>query len=275
VPATALALTLVAALLHAGWNLLLARAGDTEGATAVALVAGLLVGAPLALAAWDIRSAAIPYLAAAAVLQLAYIALLAAAYTRAELSVVYPLARGSAPVLVLIVSAVALGASPSLTQAIGVAVVAGGVILVRGLRLGNGAGSSVALALAIGVCIAGYTLVDARGIRHAGALTYLELEMLLPALAYAGVVTRLRGRQAMRACVTPAHALAGAAMILGYGCVLLALRHASAPAVSAVRESSVVVATALAAVVLHERVTRVRMAGAAIVVAGVALVALG
>ena len=57
--------------------------------------------------------------------------------------------------------------------------------------------------------------------------------------------------------------------------MLLALRHASAPAVSAVRESSVVVATGLAAVVLHERVTPIRLAGAAVVVAGVALVALG
>jgi drug/metabolite transporter (DMT)-like permease len=275
VPATALALTLAAALLHAGWNLLLARAEDTEGATAVALVAGILVGAPLAAAAWDVRSAAIPYLAVAALLQLAYIALLAAAYTRAELSVVYPLARGSAPVLVLVVSGVALGASPSLTQGIGVAVVAAGVVLVRGIRLGAGTAPSVGLALAIGACIAGYTLIDARGIRHASALSYLELEMLLPALVYGGVVARLRGRRAMRACVTPAHALAGVAMVLGYGCVLLALRHAPAPAVSAVRESSVVVATALAAVVLHERVTRQRIAGAAIVVAGVAIVALG
>ena len=69
--------------------------------------------------------------------------------------------------------------------------------------------------------------------------------------------------------------IAGVGMWLGYALVLLALQRASAPAVAAVRESSVVIATALAAVVLHERVTPARIAGAAVVVGGIALIALG
>jgi drug/metabolite transporter (DMT)-like permease len=79
----------------------------------------------------------------------------------------------------------------------------------------------------------------------------------------------------MRAVCIPANAIAGIAMLVGYALVLLALKRASAPSVAAVRESSVVIATALAAVVLHERVTPARFAGAVVVVGGIALVALG
>ena len=81
-PLSALVLALAAAFLHATWNLLLARSEDTEGATAIALVVGLLAGAPIALAAWNVHAAAIPYLAAASIFQLAYIALLIGAYAR-------------------------------------------------------------------------------------------------------------------------------------------------------------------------------------------------
>jgi drug/metabolite transporter (DMT)-like permease len=275
VPATALVLTLAAALLHASWNLLLARPKDTESTTAVVLVVGLLAGAPVAAIAWDAHRAVLPYLAAASALQLAYIALLAAAYARADMSLVYPLARGLAPVIVLGVSVIALGVTASPRQAVGVACVAGGVVLVRGLRLEPGAGRGIALALAVACCIAGYTIVDKHGIRHAGPLTYVELEMVVPTLAYVSVVARIRGRAALRAACSWQAVAAGIAMFGGYALVLLALERASAPEVSAVRESSVVLATALAAIVLHERVTRVRVAGAAVVVGGIALIALG
>ncbi len=274
-PATALALTLAAALLHAGWNLLLARPKDTESTTAVVLVVGVVAGAPIAAATWNVHAAALPYLAGASLLQLAYIALLAAAYARADMSLVYPLARGLAPVIVLGISVTALGVTASPLQAAGVACVAVGVVLVRGLRLDPGAGRGIALALAVACCIAGYTIIDKHGIRHAGALTYVELEMLLPALAYASVIARIRGRKALRAACSLQTAAAGIAMVGGYALVLLALERASAPAVSAVRESSVVLATALAAIVLHERVTAARVAGAVVVVGGIALIALG
>jgi drug/metabolite transporter (DMT)-like permease len=275
VPTVALVLALAAALLHASWNLLIAGSGDREAATAVAIVVGSIVGAPIALAAWNVHAAAIPYLAAASVLQLAYIALLVAAYARADMSVVYPLARGVAPVLVLVVSLVALGVSVSHAQALGIATVGAGVLLVRGFRLDLSDLRCVLLSLAVAGCIAGYTLTDKYGIRHAGALSYVELEMLLPTVVYAGVVYRLRGRTRMRASCTPVNAVAGIAMFVGYALVLLALKRASAPSVAAVRESSVVIATALAAIVLHERVTAARFAGAAVVVGGIALVALG
>ena len=274
-PLTALVLSLAAAVVHASWNLLLARAKDTETAAAVALVAGLVAGAPVAIIEWDVHRAAIPFLIGASALQLAYFALLAGAYARADMSLVYPLARGVAPVLVLVVSVVALGATVSPLQAGGVAFVACGVLLVRGVRTDAAAARGIALALAVAGCIAGYTLLDKHGVRHASPLSYVELEMLAPAIVYTIVIGRIRGGRALRAACTQSNVIAGVGMWLGYALVLLALQRASAPAVAAVRESSVVIATVLAAIVLHERVTPARIAGSAVVVGGIALIALG
>src|SRR5919202_2988179 len=112
-PASALGLALAAAALHALWNLLLARERDTAAVTAVALVVFVIVLVPVAAVTWRVESAAIPYIAGSAALELAYIVLLAAAYRRFELSLVYPLARGLAPVLALVIVVAVVGTSPS------------------------------------------------------------------------------------------------------------------------------------------------------------------
>src|SRR3954463_3625162 len=163
VPFAAFALAFSSAFVHALWNLLLARARDSEAATAVALIAGTLVFAPVAALTWDIHAAALPYLAASSVLELGYFALLAAAYDRGELSLVYPVARGSAPVLVAIFSVVFLGTSLHALTVVGIALVAAGVLLVRGVTPLQ-VGDSVGLALAVGATIAAYTLFDKAGL---------------------------------------------------------------------------------------------------------------
>ena len=100
--AAALALVLASAALHAGWNALVAGAEDTHATTAVALVVGALVFAIPAALTWRIEAEAWPYIVASAALELAYFALLAAVYSRADYSFAYPVARGSAPVIVLL-----------------------------------------------------------------------------------------------------------------------------------------------------------------------------
>ena len=265
-PTSALAFALAAAGLHALWNLLLARAPDVEAAAAVALIVAEVVFVPVAVVVWHVDSGVWPWLVASGAFELAYFALLATAYRKAPLSVVYPIARGGAPVIVL-----AVGLGTTRLQAIGVLLVVAGVLLVRGLRAPNRAG--VAFGVAIAACIAGYTLVDNHGIEHANPVTYLELSMLAPTLLYAGAVARFKGVGAIRAAVGPATVTAGMATFIAYAFVLAALSRASAAAVAAVRETSVVVAAALAAIVLKERVGPVRVAGAVLVVAGVALVA--
>jgi uncharacterized membrane protein len=267
VPLQGLGLALAAAVLHALWNLLLGRERDTEAATAVALVVLVLSLVVPAALTWSVEGAAIPFVLGSAALELAYIALLAAAYRRFELSLVYPIGRGMAPVLALVLVVAVGGAGPSALGIGGVLAVAAGVLLVRGLR---GSLPGLAFGCAIAGAIAGYTVVDRYGIHHARAAPYLLLVMVAPTLLYALAV----GRRRVAAAMGPATVVIGAASAAAYLLVLLALRLASAPAVAAVRESSVVIATALAAAVLRERVGLGRLAGAALVATGVALLAL-
>jgi uncharacterized membrane protein len=275
VPLSALALALGAAFLHASWNVLLAGARDSEAATAVATLAGVTLLAPVALATGHVSDAALPFAGASAALNLAYLALLARAYQGGEVSVVYPVSRGVAPVLVLVFGALVLSEDASAAQAAGVLCVAGGVFLVGARRAASPARRDLAFGLAIAVTIAAYTLVDAEGVDHARAPAYLFL-LLAPAAAVYAAALALGGRAAgLRAELRPRTLLAGALMVGAYGSVLAALRLADAAPVAAVREASVVIAALMAAAFLHERVDGRRLAGALLVVGGVAAIALG
>ena len=240
--------------------------------TAVALTAGALVLAPIAAAGGHVRAAAIPYAVASIGFELAYFGLLANAYDRAPLSVVYPLARGAAPVLVLVVSGLALGVGISAAQAAGVGLVALGVLLVRGVR-DRPAPADLALAFGVAACLAGYTLVDKEALRHASPLPYLEVVLAPTALVYLLAVLWRRGGTQVRAAVSPGVLLAGVGMFAAYALTLAALRLAPAAAVAAVRECSVVIATGMAAAFLGERVGPERTAGAVAVTAGIILIA--
>ncbi|HUJ91089.1 MAG TPA: EamA family transporter [Gaiellaceae bacterium] len=270
-PLDALGLALAAAVLHAGWNVLLHGSDDVEARTAGVLSVAVIVFAPVAAATWSVQRAVIPYVVASVAFETVYFALLVAAYRRRDLSVVYPVARGSAPVLVLLGSAVVLGSAVSAGEAIGVCAVAAGVLLVRGVRQGA---AGLPIALAIGCSIAGYTLVDKQGLHHASPIPYLELTMTPVAiLAVANLVIR-RGVAPLRAQAGWTTVVAGVGSFSAYCLFLFALRLAPAPGVAAVRETSVVFAAGLAALFLHERVTATRAVGAAVVAGGVALLAL-
>lgn len=268
-------LVLASATLHAGWNALVADAEDTHATTAVALLVGAAVFALPAALTWQVQAEAWPYIAASAALELVYFALLAAVYARADLSFAYPIARGSAPVLVLLISVIALGVPIGFAAAGGVLAVTAGVLLVRGIGRESADRASLLLALAVGACIAGYTLVDDHGVRHAAALPYFELVLIGSALPYAAAVLAIRGVPAVRAAVDVRAAAAGIGMVAAYVLVLEALERADAAPVAALRETSVVMATVGAALVGRERVPAPRIAGAVLVVAGVAALALG
>jgi EamA-like transporter family len=273
-PVSALLLALAAAAVHAAWNLLLSGEDDTHSASAVALVFGTLVFAPVALLTWRMGSGAWPYIFGSSALELLYFALLATGYSVAAMSVIYPIARGSAPVLVLIAGVVAVGATVSALAAVGVVVVAFGISLVRGVRAG-GRLTDLVLALSVGACIAAYTLVDKRGITHAAPITYLELVFGVTAVGYGVGVWRVRGGAALRTAVRPRTLLAGVGFFAAYALTLAALRLAPAASVAAVRESSVVMATAFLAFSGREQVGRSRLVGAVAVVVGIALISLG
>ena len=177
---------------------------------------------------------------------------------------------GLAPVLVLAGAVAFTGAETTPRQVGGVLLVGSGILLVRGVRRGRGA----LLAVTIGCVIASYTVVDKHGVAHASPVAYLELMSIFTGVAYAGFIVATRGVPALRAELGTRSVLAGIGTFAAYACVLAALQLASAASVAAVRESGVLVATALAAIFLRERVTPWRAGGAALVVAGVALLSL-
>src|SRR4029079_5504139 len=126
----------------------------------------------------------------------------------------------------------------------------------------------LALALAVGACIAGYTLVDDRGLEHADPIPYPPLVLVVPAPPVGAVV----GPTAMRAALSPRAVLAGALMFFAYVLALAALERAEAAPGAARRETSVVMAAIGAAVWGRSRVPVTRVLGAAIVVAGAAAI---
>ena len=258
---------------------MLARARDSEAATAVATLCGVALLAPVALITGGASDAALPFAGASAALHVGYLALLARAYQGGEVSVVYPVSRGTAPVLVLVFGAAVLDEAPSTAAVIGVLAVAAGVFLVAVRRepsamrqtLDKPPARDLLFGFAIALTIAAYTLVDAEGVDHAQAPAYLFLLLAPSSVVYAGALA-LRGRD-LRAELRPRALVTGACIVGAYGSVLAALRLADAAPVAAVRESSVVIAALLAAVLLHEEVDRRRIGGALLVVGGVTAIA--
>jgi drug/metabolite transporter (DMT)-like permease len=276
VPVDAFLLAFAAAWIHGSSNVFLGRRQEPEAATAMLLLIGVLAFVPVTVATWRVSLAAWPYVTASAALELGYFAFLAAAYRLSDVSLVYPVARGAAPVLVLLGAVVFLGRGTSAGQVAGVVAVAAGILLVRGVRVAVASADSrgFLLALATAVFIAGYTLVDKEGLKHAAPIPYIELVLAGPAIVYALAIRRVRGVTAMRRETTLRLAAVSVILFGTYVLVLFALRMAPAASVSAVRETSVVVASGIAALAAHERVGRARFAGAVLVAAGIALVAL-
>jgi drug/metabolite transporter (DMT)-like permease len=276
VPLEAFLLAFAAAWIHGSSNVYVGNRREPEAAFAVMLVVGVIAFAPLALVTWRVDSAAIPYIAASAFLELGYFAFLAAAYRVSAVSLVYPVARGGAPILVLLGAVLFVGRGTSGGQVLGVAAIATGILLVRGVGVAIAAADArgFILALVTAVFIAGYTLVDKEGLKHAAPIPYIELVLVAPAFVYLLAIWRVRGLPAVRAETTFRVSAIGVILFGTYILVLLALRIAPAASVSAIRETSVVIASAVAAFVAHERVGPVRFAGAALVAGGVALLAL-
>jgi len=276
VSGTAFALAFTAAWLHAGGNVFLGRRSEPEAAVALMLLIGVVAFAPVAALTWRVETEAVPYIVASALLELGYFAFLAAAYRAADVGLVYPVARGSAPVLALLGTVVIMGRSTSAGQIVGVVAVTIGILLVCGVGIADASSDrrGVLLALATAVFIAGYTLVDKEGLEHAGPIPYIELVLIGPALVYGAFVLRTRGGAAIRGEATPRLVLVALLLFGTYILVLLALREAPAASVSAVRETSVVIATVLAALAAHQPLRPSRVAGASLVALGVALVAL-
>ncbi|HYD72700.1 MAG TPA: DMT family transporter [Candidatus Binatia bacterium] len=276
-PPLAIGAALTSALIHASWNAALKGGrGDRIADAFLIAVGGILTWAVIA-AIWGApRAEAWPYLAASVLIHLVYWYTLFNAYDAGDMSHIYTLSRGSAPLLVALGAAVAVQEIPPPVKMAGVALVSVGVLCVG---FSPRAPLKATLwALSIGLCISAYSLVDALGARVAGdALVYVAWTsgvMGVPMIAFA---YWRRGRQLWTdAMVQPIRGLAiGVISFLGYGLVLWAQTFAPIAQVTALRETSVVFGALIAFLFLGERLGFRRWIGAVIVAAGAGLIAFG
>jgi drug/metabolite transporter (DMT)-like permease len=271
---TVIGAVLVAALLHAGWNILV-KLHAASGVPTVLVVAGsgllCALGLPF-VAAPD--PASWPFIAASALAQTLYYTLLAATYRGGELSHAYPLMRGCAPPIVALAGALT-GEHLGAAQWLALALICGGVLAVfadaaRGARAAR---RTTALALATACVIALYTLIDGAGVRRSGAPAGYTMWLFVVTACVVVALAWRRERHTLLAVARrqPAILLGGGAMsAASYGIALWAMTRAPVALVAALRESSILFATAIAVLVLRERISRMRVLAIGLIACGAA-----
>jgi len=268
---------LAAAACHAGWNALLKLDLEPIVATALVAVASGIVVVPFALLAGLPHAPAWPYLIASVVIHIGYYLALAEAYRSGDLGQVYPIARGSAPLLTAVLATMLIGEGLSVHAWAGVAMLAAGILLLaaRGGRQGRKFDTrSVSFALLTSLTITAYTLVDGVGARLAGsAAAYTAWLFLLSAAAMAvWGFARIGPRLANELRANWPIALAGAALsTAAYAIAIWAMTVAPIALVAALRETSVLFATLFSTLLLREPWLAARIAATLMVLAGALL----
>jgi drug/metabolite transporter (DMT)-like permease len=288
VTAAALGLVLAAALLHATWNLALKRSAGKLVVSWLGLPAGVLLASPgllLLPGDFEVSGAGWACILATGVLHALYFLFLSEAYERGELSLVYPLARGSGPLLVGLLAPLLLGEALTPRGAAGIGLVVLGLFGMggrpepkgpaQGRLLGAWRAPDVAMALLTGLTIAAYSLVDKVGVSLVHPYLYQVLMMGLAFVALTPyVVWRQRPSLATLQAEWRAVVFVGVLSFAAYQLVLFALRLAKVAYVVAAREVSIVFGAALGAALLGERHGARRLLAAAGIAAGTALIAL-
>jgi drug/metabolite transporter (DMT)-like permease len=268
---------LAAAACHAGWNALLKLNLEPALATALVAMASGLVAVPFVLVAGLPDAAAWPYVAASVVVHIGYYLALAEAYRHGDLGHVYPIARGSAPLVTAVIAAALLGETPGRFGWAGITVLAAGILLLAA-RGGRSArrldGRSVGFALLTSASITAYTLVDGIGARAAGsAMAYAAWLFLM-----SGAVMTLYGfwrvgpSLGRHLAANWPTALGGAGLsTAAYAIAIWAMTVAPIALVAALRETSVLFATLLSTLLLREPWLAARIAATLMVLAGALL----
>lgn len=269
---TVFAIVLLAAALHASWNAIVKRGGDTLLTTvlvttsaALIAVAGLpFLPRPLP-ASW-------PFIAASTVFQITYFVLVARTYRAADMSLAYPLMRGTAPLLVALTSFALMNEPLSRSAWLGVGVICVGILSMAGVAP-QASRVGVVLSLGNAIVIAGYTLIDGIGVRRSGApSSYTLWIFLLTGLVLGGWALATRRRTFLRYCQQnwPLGLVGGAGTIGSYGLALWAMTVAPVAVVAALRETSILFGVAIAALFLREKIGTAKVVGACIIAIGAA-----
>jgi drug/metabolite transporter (DMT)-like permease len=272
------AAVLGAALLHAVWNSMAHAISDRLAGFALIGVVETTVGVALVLAFGAPPRQAWPYLVAAVLAHVAYKMLLLSSYELGDFSQAYPLARGTAPLLVAVVSVTIVGRSLTALEVVGILAISAGLaaLVFAGGRPATADLPALAAALATGAMIAAYTVVDALGVGQAPLLVYTGwLSLLqgpaLPLLALARRRGQLLGQ--LRRCARTG-LTGGAISVAAYTVILWAQQSGAMAPIAALRETSIVFGAVIGAVFMGERLGYRRAAAATVVLLGAALLAL-
>ena len=271
---------LAAALCHAGWNAgLKLRIDPAIAITLIAIAAGI-VAVPLLPVFGTPAPASWPYLAASLVIHIFYYVALAEAYRTGDLGQVYPIARGSAPLLTALGSLALLAETPAAAGWAGILLLTSGVMLLS-LRGGREAHifdkRAVGFALATAITIATYTLVDGRGGRlsgnpHAYAVWLFALDGVM--MGVFGWIRQREGLGLVQASTCWIALGGGALSMISYWIAIWAMTVAPIALVAAVRETSVLFAAAIGFFLLKEPVVPMRLVAGLLVMAGLAMIRL-
>ncbi|MFI5973052.1 EamA family transporter [Streptomyces sp. NPDC051452] len=270
------AAVLLAAVTHAGWNAIAHRITDKLAGFTLISGGGLLIGLAASPFVAFPAGPAWPFLLASAMVHIVYYALLMTSFRLGDFGQVYPLARGSAPLLVTVPAAVFAHEVPGVWTAAGIAVSCLGLtgVSLWGLRGNRPDRAAIGAALATGLTIAAYTVLDGLGVRAAHTpLGYIAWLMALQgAVLPAYSCARARGDTVRLLRPYAALGLLGAALsVAAYALVLWAQTRAALAPVAALRESSIIVGAAIGAVLFKERFGAPRIAAAGLLVVGIGL----
>jgi drug/metabolite transporter (DMT)-like permease len=286
VSTTALALVLTAALLHATWNLAAKGVtGDRVAFIWLYVVTTVICWGPVAVVWVVVRDDSPDWrwllgAAVTAVLHVGYQLVLQRGYAEGDLNLIYPLARGSGPLLTFVVAVTLLGQRPGAVAAAGVLAVVAGVLLIALGRSHHGVRAGVAWGLLTGATIASYTLWDNFSVNQLDVppLPYFVLGTVLQVPWLAVLLARRRDPEPLgdvwRAARGPILTV-GVLSPLAYILVLRAMQLAPVALVAPARETSIVVGALFGWLVLKEPRPVRRLAGAAVVLVGIALIASG
>ena len=293
-PLSVTLVVLAAAVTHATWNAIAHGIKDQLLAFGLIGAGGILVAIPLVIVSPFPLSACWPYLLASIVIHVFYNLLLMRSYRYGEFGQVYPLARGTSPLVVTVLAAVFAAERPSAAQVAGVLVVSCGLALLvlagrtrRRAAAGGGSGSAgrgggsglgraaLLAAVGTGLTIAAYTTVDGLGVRLSGSsVAYIGWLMLLESLCVPAWALARRRHELLSGTsrrVLGSGLLAGGLSVLAYGLVLWAQTRGDLAPIAALRETSVIFGAVIGTVVFREPFGRWRIAATLLVVIGVLL----
>ena len=270
---------LAAAAMHASWNALLKVQGDR-------FIAVLLISFGMGVAALPLlpfvtapQGSTWAWLAASICLQTGYKYFLTKAYETGDFAVAYPLARGTAPLLTTLGSAILLGEAPGMVTVLGIVLLSAGVVVMSLRRPGEAfGGRSILFALVTSGFIAAYTLTDGVGARSAhDGVSYVIWLFVVDGVISLGLCVCLRGARILPVMEREWRTMLGGGFLgaAAYGISVWAMTKAPIAAVAALRETSILFAMILSVFLLGETVGRRRVIAGLVIVAGVLALRLG